>query len=339
MTLALDSEFPPIDLTAPAIDKLPFRATANVHAALAELGRTEDVRFSPSNRLLAIAGFARGRVLLLSMKIVHGRQGLSITAADHMVLRSPDISQVHGLDFIDDTTLVVANRDAGLALFKLPIGNLAGREVTLPALRRVKRTPLCRMKAPGSVVVRRETSGRISLLVCNNSVHHITRHVLMPRFRYLILRNHVVLRHGLNIPDGIAFSPDNRWLAVSSHVDNDVKIYEASRQLHPNLQPIGILEGIRYPHGLRFTPQGTQILVADAGSRFVNVYESSGDWSGSRKARRQLNVLDAATFQRGRHNPQEGGPKGLDIDRTGRVVAITCEEQTLGFHALSMMID
>jgi hypothetical protein len=338
MMPAADTEFPPIDLAEPAIEKLPFRTTAAVQRALAELGRTEDIRFSPSNRLLAIAGFAREKVLLLSINIVEDQHGLSLAATDHVVLRSRDISKVHGLDFINDEMLVVANRDAGLAVFKLPVDAFAGRELTLEALRRVRRTPLCRMKAPGSVVVRHETRGRISLLVCNNSANHITRHVLVPRFRYAILRNHIVLRHGLDIPDGIALSPDDRWLAISSHVDHDVKIFDASRPLHPDMQPVGVLAGIQYPHGLRFSSGGKQIIVADAGSRFVNVYESDGDWTGVRKPKRELRVLDAATFQRGRHNPQEGGPKGLDIDRTGRVVAVTCEEQTVGFHSLSAMI-
>ncbi len=338
MTLAPDPELSSIDLVAPAIEKLPFRKTAIIEQALEELGRTEDIRFSPSNRLLAIAGFARKKVLLLSISIEEGPQGLSLTATDHLVLRSPDISQVHGLDFIDESTLVVANRDAGLAVFKLPTEVRSGSDVTLDAVRRVKRTPLCRMKAPGSVVVRHETRGRTSLLVCNNSANHITRHVLLPRFRYAILRNHIILRHGLDIPDGIAVSPDDCWLAVSSHVDHDVKIYDASRPLRPNMQPVGILKGIQYPHGLRFTPEGKQVLVADAGSRYVNVYDSNGHWSGVRKPKHQLNVLDAVTFQRGRHNPQEGGPKGLDIDRTGRVVAVTCEEQVVGFYSLSAMI-
>ncbi len=33
----------------------------------------------------------------------------------------------------------------------------------------------------------------------------------------------------------------------------------------------------------------------------------------------------------------EGGPKGLDIDRSGNVVAITCEEQALAFFALAAL--
>jgi hypothetical protein len=41
---------------------------------------------------------------------------------------------------------------------------------------------------------------------------------------------------------------------------------------------------------------------------------------------------------RGRHNPEEGGPKGLAFDRTGRIVAITNEEQPLSFHTLPSLL-
>jgi len=46
-------------------------------------------------------------------------------------------------------------------------------------------------------------------------------------------------------------------------------------------------------------------------------------------------VLDDDTFNRGRANPQEGGPKGLDLDRSGKVMAVTCEEQALAFFSLA----
>lgn len=76
------------------------------------------------------------------------------------------------------------------------------------------------------------------------------------------------------------------------------------------------------------------ILVADAGSRMVRVYAGDGDWNGHRMPTRSVTVLDEDTFLRGRASPEEGGPKGLDVDRSNCVVAVTCEEQTLAFFAL-----
>lgn len=41
--------------------------------------------------------------------------------------------------------------------------------------------------------------------------------------------------------------------------------------------------------------------------------------------------MDDETFQKGRYNPQEGGPKGLDLHRQSGVLVTTCEHQTLAF--------
>jgi hypothetical protein len=48
--------------------------------------------------------------------------------------------------------------------------------------------------------------------------------------------------------------------------------------------------------------------------------------------------MDGATFRRGRYNPFEGGPKGLDIDAGGNVLVVTSEFQPLAFFGLSTML-
>ena len=50
-------------------------------------------------------------------------------------------------------------------------------------------------------------------------------------------------------------------------------------------------------------------------------------------------MLDDETFARGRSNPEEGGIKGLDIDRTSSVVAVTCEELPLAFFPLASILE
>ena len=42
-------------------------------------------------------------------------------------------------------------------------------------------------------------------------------------------------------------------------------------------------------------------------------------------------VMSPAMFARGRFNPQEGGPKGIDISKDTNVLVTTCESQTLAF--------
>ncbi|MBZ9996916.1 hypothetical protein [Mesorhizobium sp. BH1-1-4] len=170
------------------IPPVAFRASQAVRAALSALGRTEDLRFSPDNRLLAIAGFARKRCLLLRIDIEMRPDGPGITIHDFVELRSDGIGEVHGLDFIDDRTLVVANRDGQLAIFALPVESMAGQHREITALRRIDGKPFCKLRTPGSVVARRESGGRVSLLVCNNYTHLVTRHVAIRWLGYRTVR-------------------------------------------------------------------------------------------------------------------------------------------------------
>lgn len=316
------------------IPRIDFKASQAIRAALSAIGRTEDLRFSPDNRLLAIAGFARKRCLILRLDIESAPGGPQVNVEDFMELTSASMGEVHGLDFIDDRTLVVANRDGMIAIFALPSGELAGRHCEIPPIRQIKGGLFCKVKTPGSVVVRHESCGRVSLLVCNNYRNRVTRHVINRWWGYRASKNQLLLKHGLDIPDGIALSHDGQWIAVSSHGTSDVKIYRVSASLGPDTEPAGILQNANYPHGLRFTGDDRQILVADAGSPMVHVYDGDTGWSGCRMPSHSVAVLDDETFMRGRASVEEGGPKGLDIDRSNSVVAMTCEERTLAFFPL-----
>ncbi|RJT40289.1 hypothetical protein D3227_09915 [Mesorhizobium waimense] len=320
------------------IPRIDFRASDAVQAALSAIGRTEDVRFSPDNRLLAIAGFGRKRCLILRIEVEAAADGPGVAIHDYMELTSDCIGEVHGLDFIDDRTLAVANRDGVVAIFSLPSGEPAGRSLEIVSRRQIKSGLFCKLRTPGSIAVRRESPSRTTLLVCNNYTYRVTRHVVDRRLGYRALRNQVLLKRGLDIPDGIALSHDGKWVAVSSHGTRDVKIYSLSGLLGPDTEPAGILENANYPHGLRFTADDRHILVADAGSPKLHVYESEGGWSGRRTPSRSLVVLDDETFLRGRMSDEEGGPKGLDIDRSNSVVAVTCEEQALAFCSLASIV-
>ncbi|MGK2965137.1 MAG: YncE family protein [Tepidiformaceae bacterium] len=319
------------------IPSAPLETTPAVDAALARVGRTEDARFSPDGRVLILAGFERKRCLLLRITVTHTPAGPNVSADDFMELVSDGITKVHGLDFIDTHTLAVANRDGRVSIVPIPPGELGGRMCDVAALAHVGTTLFCRVKAPGSIAVRREPDGTASLLVCNNYIHRVTRHVVDPSAGYQVTANSVFLRRTLKIPDGITVSHDNRWIAVSSHHTNNVKIFDGTKSLGRLAKPVGILRDAHYPHGLRFTADDRHLLVADAGSPAIHVYDSDSGWTGTHDPR-VVTVLDDETFARGRTNAEEGGPKGLDIDPSGTVVAVTCEEQSLAFHPLASFL-
>ena len=318
----------------PPIAALQFSASDGVRDAIASLGRTEDLRFSPDNQFLAIAGFGRKKILMLRVRFEKNDAGPVVVSDDFMELTSEGIGRVHGIDFIDNRTLVVANRNGVVTLVEVPPGTPGGRALRIDVAGDVRGSEEATVESPGSVAVGRMENGRIELIVCNNYVDHVTRHTLEAGDGYRELSSAIAYRRGLEIPDGVAVSNDGRWTAISSHYTHDVKIFRTDSQSDGTPAPVGVLRQVNYPHGLRFTPDDQHLLVADAGSPFVQVYARGEGWGGSRKPKRSVVVLDEATFLRGRRNPEEGGAKGLDIDRAGQVVAVTCEERALAFFAL-----
>ena len=318
----------------PPIAQVEFRASESVLAAIASLGRTEDLRFSPDKRLLAVAGFGRRKILMLRVRLETTDAGPVVVSDDFMEITSDGIGRVHGIDFIDERTLVVANRDGVVTLLEVPEPAPGRRSVEVSVIGEVRGSDGARVDSPGSVAVGRTPDGLVELIVCNNYVDHVTRHVLDPGDGFAERGAAIAYRRGLEIPDGVAVSNDGGWTAISSHYTHDVKVFMSGAVTRGTPAPVGVLRKVNYPHGLRFTPDDRHLLVADAGSPFVHVYARGEGWSGSRQPERSVVVLDEATFVRGRRNPEEGGPKGLDIDRTGTIVAVTCEERALAFFAL-----
>ncbi|MGH6894014.1 MAG: hypothetical protein ACREEP_17350 [Dongiaceae bacterium] len=96
--------------------------------------------------------------------------------------------------------------------------------------------------------------------------------------------------------------------------------------MNQDADPDGILRCVSYPHGLRFGADDRYVFVADAGAPYVHFYANDGQgWRGVRNPVMSFRVMDEPVFVRGRHNPREGGPKGIDIDRGMNVLVATSD--------------
>ena len=319
---------------------LKWTACDKATSVLAEIGRTEDVMFSPSGRRLAVAGFRVNRIAIFEVVIDIAANGERVVCiADVVEIEAPTLDEPHGLCFLDEHTLVVANRHGNVEIFDAPA----------PCATMMRRHVSARQKlgdgsgrliyTPGSVAAYPLDAHTVELLVCNNYSDTVTRHTLDRKRDYEATSDAVMLAHRLDVPDGISVSPDGSWIAVSNHNTHSVLLYERSRKLHPGAEPDGILRNVLCPHGVRFTHSLDHILVADAGAPYVNVYARNGtSWKGGRDPCSLFRVMDDTMFGRGRNNPQEGGPKGIDIDPRGKVLAVTCESQPLAFFDLSKVL-
>ncbi|PWW01745.1 hypothetical protein DFR52_102409 [Hoeflea marina] len=316
---------------------LQLQVSRSAEEALSRTGRTEDIRFSPDNRRLALAGFAADCCLVFDVSIDVSAALPVVRITDHIEIRSPQLREPHGFDFIGNDRLVVANRVGAIEIFQLPPGHCGGRTFDLQPVRSIRRANLLRrLRNPGSVCVAGNSDGRVELLACDNYKRRVTRHVLDLNNRLGRADNRILLRNRLDIPDGIALSDDRRWLAVSNHNTSSVLIFDRHGPLNPASAPAGELTGVMFPHGLRFSPDGRRLYVADAGAPRVCLFTSDdATWSGRRAAVRSVGVMDQETFLRGHCNRAEGGPKGLDIDASGSLLAVTCEHMPLAMFPVS----
>lgn len=307
-------------------------ASSTAQATIDRLGRTEDVRFSPSNRRLAIAAFGADRIVVIDIERPRGAAGAgNIVLGDAIEVEAPALRRPHGLCFIDESTLAVANREGSVQVLELPAPGGPRRAVA--AVRQTLHggadVPI---HTPGSVASFPLGAETLELLVCNNYSNRVTRHVLDRRADYAASVDEVALEKRLDVPDGIDLSGDGRWLAISNHNTHSVLLYDRAVPLGPQREPDGVLRNVLCPHGVRFTSDQKHVLVADASAPVVNVYErGAGSWHGRRDPVRLFRVMSDDVFRRGRHNPEEGGPKGIDISGDMGVVAVTSEFQSLAF--------
>ncbi len=322
--------------------EVPFRAPYDVAARLSAIGRTEDVIVSPDGRRLAIAVFNANAVALVDFTVESASDGVGQTVVDLSgvtIVRCDALAKPHGLAFVDNTTMLVANRESELLLLQLPRIGDSRCDVLVDGRVLVDGSGPVPVSTPGSIAVRRSGGGLCEAVVCNNYAHTVTRYVFDLDDQCRMIDRDVVVSTGLDIPDGVAISASGRWMAISNHSTHEVFVYAYGADVDPETPPVGVLQGANYPHGLRFADDDRYLVLADAGLPFVYAFcAPDGDWSGRRSPTNTLRVMDDASFNAGRYNPQEGGPKGIEVVAASRLVVVTSEHQGLGFFEFADVI-
>ena len=197
--------------------RIDFAASEEVRGVLRDLGRTEDVKFSPDNRRLAVAGYKKNKLVVFDVAIEVSAAGKRVSLQDFIEITSPSLHAPHGLCFIDDQTLVVANRWGDAPILKLPPGGAEEKSVESIPLQTICRDQVHLLDSPGSVTVSLLGENLYELLVCNNYANHVTRHILDIAGHFELRSSEILLSKGLGIPDGVAVSGDRRWIAISNH--------------------------------------------------------------------------------------------------------------------------
>jgi hypothetical protein len=317
--------------------QIEYSATEDVRAAIARLERTEDVQFAPGGGRLAVTAFNENRLLVLGIDVGSHAEPPTIVITSWLELESDALRQPHGLSWIDERTIAVANRNGQLSIFELPSQPASG-SISLAPVKTLGIDSSDLLKTPGSVSTTAAGADLIEFVVCNNYVHHVSRHLIDRRSGYAPIASEVLIRDGVTVPDGVAHSPCGRWIAISNHGHHNVLLFRNDRDLGPRTRPQAVLCGMNYPHGVHFPENGRSILVADAGAPFVHFYRSEGDWTGEHQPETSIRVLTDESFKRGNKDPTTGGPKGIDVTADGRVMVVSCQEEPIAFFDLQKLI-
>jgi hypothetical protein len=328
--------------TAAELDNalIPYTTTPEVQKVIDVMGRTEDMQFSPDRKWLAVAGFRNSKLYLYATNILTENNSKVIHLDNSMVLDSSSIREPHGLHYMDDRHLLIANRAGAIVILRIPDLTEDNAEYKIKPVATIRTSLKCRVKSPGSICSYRMEDGRYRVLACNNYIDTVTSHIVTLGEKVTVENEGVLIRKNLAIPDGICLSPDNQWLAVSNHSHGTVLMYRFDENLHKNSDPDGVLEGIVCPHAIRFSQDGKMVLVADSASAYMHLYHRRGDgWTETQKPEKTIRILEDDVFKAGRANAQEGGLKGTDIVHDENLLVVCCEHLGMAFFHLDEVLD
>lgn len=317
--------------------------------------RSEDVRFSPSGRRLALVA-TDGCLLLFSVDI----DARPVRVEGQVEFRSRALLVPHGVEFLSEDVVVVANRNGNLVFFRIPdaadwtdkcviepihevMSPLFGRTGVTRKLR--QRDLFC---GPGSV----RLVGDVLFVTCNYMNTVSTFGCRLDAEGLRVQEGVVVAHEGLSVVDGVAVSLDGHWMALSDHDHHRLAVFRRTgfgrgSEAEDRLRPSYVLAcsltdfDMHFPHGLRFSHDNNVLYAVDAGGRFIQVFETADQWQTDlRHSTLKTLGVDLDAFNKSRqdvpqaHQILEGGGKGLDIDPSGRVMVVTCRNQSLRFFEL-----
>jgi hypothetical protein len=317
---------------------VPFRPTLAIARAVAGLGRSEDVQFSPNGRALAIAGFSRNTILVIQID-ARFHPTWSVEAGYGVEILCKNFRAPHGIAWLDNETLAVANREAGMVIVPVPHSTATAERAQVAPLLLLGPGESSCIETPGCIAASALGNGFYDLFVCNTYSNHISRHVIRRGATVQAFASVKFLQSGLNIPDGLALTKSRELIAVSNHYERQVVVFRNDER-NRTLRAEHTFDVPGYPHGLRFAHDDKLLLVADAGQPNVHVFARGAvGWTSAVRPHASVEVMDDETFQRGRGKLEEGGPKGVDVAPDGSLMVVTCETAPIAFFKFSGIRD
>lgn len=320
--------------------KLEYQASDVIRNAINEIGRTEDVKFSPDGSSFIIAEFLANALHWFTLELDRSTSPPGIIVTGYSKITSPDIRNPHGVCFLNDDWIVVSNRSGGVSIFRLPEPKDEINEFELIAEKTISGKGLltAKVNTPGSVHSHQISLNSYRIFVCNNHRHTITSHIIGFGNGIKVRNEGILIEKSLRFPDGISVSPDGKWIAISNHDYGQVVICENTPDLNKKTPPTVVLSGPVCPHGIRFSPDGKKLYVADAATQYLYHFASDDrNWGDVKNYPSAVKIVDEEKFYFGKTGVKEGGVKGIDIDHTNSILIVTHRMEVIGFYDIQVV--
>src|SRR5262249_4011913 len=155
----------------------------------------------------------KNKIAVFSLDLTKSVDGIKISITDVTEIHSSCLRDPHGLDFIDEETICVANRGGDATIFKVSISDNCNNAIPLGVIPGDSGL----LKRPGSIAILNRGHKLYEALICNNDGNSITRHLVDLKAGCAVKSHDILLKKWLDLPDGISVSKDSRWIAISNH--------------------------------------------------------------------------------------------------------------------------
>lgn len=318
--------------------RLNFETTGKIRDIIQNIDRTEDIKFSPDGTKFIIVDFLESKLHLFSYQMNQKGSGRTVEITRYCLINSPQIKDPHGVSFLDNDKIVVSNRAGGVTIFKMPDLVDEVSEFELQPEKSISEKGLftANVTTPSSVHTVPLADDTYRIYVCNNLRHTISTHVITVKDDISIKNEGILIENSLRFPDGLSVSPDRQWVAISNHDYGQVVIFKNEPGLNKKTAPSVVMKGPVCPHGIRFSEDGGKLYVSDAATQYLFIYRSEdGKWDKAEDSVQTVKVVDDEAFYLGKTGFNEGGVKGIDLDESNGLFAMTHRMDVLCFYDLT----
>lgn len=278
---------------------------------VSKIGRVESVKLSPNLKKIAYASFDLNKIIIFDIKIIKK----NIYFEEVVFVDCDFFNEPHDFSWIDNKTIIVANRSGAAILFDVPkkSQNIKPKLIIHEA---EKSNAVCFIKE----------DSKIKLFFCN--VYHEIIQVDIDEKLEKIFKK-IKLKNDLKVPDGLAINLSKNQIAIANALKNNIIIYDINK--HDSFE----LHGSQRPHGLSFVLDRF-LLSSGGGDQFINVWDLE-----QKKIIFKIKALEKNQYLL-RGNDFEGGIKGIFYSSELNLLFLTCPNAPFlifDFHLESLFGD